>query len=184
MTASAPEPLRRVAARVVLRRLAPADLRAFQAYRQDKELGRYQGWVPLPDTQARAFVDEMSRAVLFAPGAWVQLGIVDRQSDVLIGDIGLCVAAAAHSAEIGFTLRRQSQGSGLGTEAVAAAIELLFEQTAVAQVVGITDARNASSIGVLERVGMQRVSTERAVFRGEPCVEHRYRLARYPEMRD
>lgn len=198
MTPAAPDPLPalpRTGARVRLRRLAVADLPAFQAYRHDAELGRYQGWLPQTDVQAQAFLDEMSRATLLAPGVWVQLGIADRCDDALIGDIGLCVSSTGDTAEIGFTLRASSQGCGLASEAVRAAIQRVFEATAVARIVGITDARNLASIRLLERVGMRRASTGPAAFRGEACIEHVHELRRpapadegegrpHPEMRD
>jgi len=187
--------LPRVCERVLLRRLGVADLPAFQAYRHDERLGRYQGWLPQTDLQAQAFLDEMSRATLLAPGAWLQLGIADRKDDTLIGDIGLCVSSSDDSVEIGFTLRASSQGHGLASEAVMAAIQLVFEATAMARIVGRTDARNLASIRLLERVGMRRVSTGPAEFHGEACVEHVHELSRpapmaagcrepHPEMRD
>lgn len=198
MTPAAPDPFpqcSRIGARVRLRRLGVADLPAFQAYRHDIELGRYQGWLPQTEVQAQAFLDAMSRAPLLAPGAWVQLGIADCRDDALIGDIGLCVSSAGDRAEIGFTLRAASQGRGLASEAVMAAIQLVFEATAVARIVGITDARNLASIRLLERVGMRRASSGPAEFRGESCIEHVHELSRpapaaegqcrpYPEMRD
>jgi RimJ/RimL family protein N-acetyltransferase len=73
---------------------------------------------------------------------------------------------------------RAAQGRGLGTAAARAAIELLFEHTPVQQIIAITDARNAPSMRLLDRVGMTRVATQTAVFRGEPCTEHRYSLTR------
>lgn len=187
--------LPRVCERVLLRRLGVADLPAFQAYRHDERLGRYQGWLPQTDAQAQAFLDEMSRATLLAPGAWLQLGIADRKDDTLIGDIGLCVSSSDDSVEIGFTLRASSQGHGLASEAVMAAIQLVFEATAVARIVGRTDARNLASIHLLERVGMRRASTGPAEFRGEACIEHVHEMCRptradegacrpHPEMRD
>lgn len=198
MTPAAPDPLSllpSIGARVQLRRLGIADLPAFQAYRHDAELGRYQGWLPQTDVQAQAFLDAMSRAPLLAPGAWVQLGIADCRDDALIGDIGLCVSSTGDRAEIGFTLRASSQGRGLASEAVMAAIQLVFEATAVARIVGITDARNFASIRLLERVGMRRASSGPAEFRGGGCIEHVHELSRptpaaegqrrpHPEMRD
>jgi len=74
---------------VTLRRLAVADLAAFQAYRRDPELGRYQGWSPMPDAEAAVFLSEMSRAPIFFPGSWSQLGITEPPDPSLIGDIGL-----------------------------------------------------------------------------------------------
>ena len=91
---------------------------------------------------------------------------------------GWCIDGPPTEAEIGFTLSPQAQGRGLGTEAVLAAIALLFEHSPVARVLAITDARNAPAISLLERVGMHRLHTDDAVFRGEACREHTYALSR------
>src|SRR5512138_941291 len=167
-----------VGERVVLRRLARADLPAFQTYRHDPDVGRYQGWVPQTDADALAFIERMAALPLFLRGVWVQIGIADPETDLLIGDIGMCLSADGDSAEIGFTMSAAWQGHGLGTEAVRAAVQLLFERTAVAKVVGITDARNVPSIRLLERLGMRRIATHGTVFRGAPCIEHTYALER------
>ena len=171
--------LPRLGRRVVLRRLAAADLPAFQAYRHDESVGRYQGWSPQTDPQALAFIAEMSDTVLFPIGSWVQLAIADREGNALLGDVGVCVAADGQAAELGFSLGPRSQGRGLGTEAVQEAIALVFECTAVAQVVCVTDARNFPSIRLLERAGLRKVATAEADFGGGPCIEHTYTVARH-----
>lgn len=178
MTAVSSDPLPRVGSRVTLRRLSGADLSHFQAYRHDAEVGRYQHWTPQADSEALVFLEEMSRIALFRSGEWAQLGIAEMSTNLLIGDIGVCVDESGEKAELGFTLSAQSQGRGLGTEAVELAIKLVFESTAVVQIVCITDERNTRSIRLLERVGMQRIATERSEFRGAPCVEHVYAVAR------
>lgn len=171
------EPLRS-GPRVTLRRLVAADLRSFQDYRHDPALGQYQGWSPLSDEEALAFITQMNQATLFQPGAWCQLGIADRGSNELIGDVGVCVDAYRSQAEIGFTLRGQSQRRGLAAEAVREVMLLVFEHTPVDRIVGVTDARNTASVRLLERVGMCCMHTQPARFRGEPCIEHRYEVAR------
>ena len=173
------DPLPRTAGSIVLRRLAPTDLRAFQAYRHDPELGRYQGWAATPDDDAQALLRHMSRAKLLQPGVWCQIGIAEARSLGLIGDIGLILASDALEAEIGFTLRRLSQGRGMASAAVREAIEMVFEQTPAARVVGITDARNVPSIRLLERVGMRKVETRVAMRRGKRCSEHVYVVDRH-----
>jgi len=174
-----PEPLPRRGSRTVLRRLAAGDLDAFQAYRHDAEVQRYQGWQPLQDSDALAFIEEMATAPLFRRGQWVQIGIADTRDGALIGDIGICISADGGSAEIGFTIGPRSQGRGLGTEAVGQVIRLLFECTAAARIVGVTDSRNSASIRLLERVGMRRVATRHTVFNAEPCIEHTYAVSRH-----
>ena len=62
----------------------------------------------------------------------------------------------------------------LATVAVRAAVQLIFQLTAVERILGITDARNCASVAVLERVGMRKQEERNAVFRDELCVEHVY----------
>lgn len=172
------DPLPVAYGRVSLRRLVLADLPAFQAYRHDAIVGRYQGWEPLSDRDAAQFITEMSGVALFPHGQWIQLGIADCRTDRLIGDLGVCVAKDGTSAEIGFTLASAAQGMGFGTEAVKAAIRLTFDRAPVAQIVAVTDARNLPAQRLLERVDMRRVDTVAAMFRGQPCVEYVYAITR------
>ena len=160
--------------RLRLRRLREADLPRFQAYRGDAELGRYQGWLPMHDAAARAFLRQMADSSFCPRGAWFQLGVADLDGAALIGDIGIHLQPDGSAAEIGFTLAHEAQGRGLATEAVAAAVALVFAHTSAARVVAITDARNAASVRLLERVGLRRFVTLDAVFRGQACVEHHH----------
>ena len=171
--------LPRAAGSIVLRRLNATDLADFQSYRRDPELGRYQGWVATPDHDARDFLNHMNQAALLQPGTWCQIGIADANSLTLIGDIGLILARDASQAEIGFTLRRQSQGHGLATAAVKEAIALVFESTSAKKVVGIADTRNLASIRLLERVGMIKVETRSAKSRGKRCTEFVYNIQKH-----
>jgi RimJ/RimL family protein N-acetyltransferase len=172
------DPLPRFGSSVVLRRLSVTDLVAFQAYRSDAELGRYQGWSAMPDSEALEFLAEMNAAPLFRPGEWAQIGIAEPQSPALIGDIGLYLSEDSRHAEIGFTLARHAQRRGLATAAIRDALQLIFAFTAVERVVGVTDARNHASIALLERVGMRKVEERTVEFRGEKCIEYAYAIHR------
>ena len=164
--------LPRPAERTVLRRLSASDLVDFQAYRQDPEVVRYQGWQAVPDSEAEAFLAAVNTAALLQPGEWSQIGIADRQNNRLIGDIGICLTAEGDEAEVGFSLHRQAQGKGLAREAVREAIRLVFEQTGANRVVCITDARNLPSIRLLERLGLRKTEELQSLFQGEPCTEY------------
>jgi RimJ/RimL family protein N-acetyltransferase len=71
-----------------------------------------------------------------------------------------------------------NEGRGLATMAAREAVQFVFQMTAVERVLGITDARNRASIGVLERVGMRKLEERSTVFRGESCVECVYAKVR------
>ena len=172
------DPFPRLAPRVVLRRLTPADLEDFHAYRSDPEVARYQSWSSMSAAEAAAFLAERGAAPFGRPG-WFQIGIAERATGRLVGDIGICLHRnEAEPAEIGFTLATSWQGKGLASEAVREALALLFEHTEVTEVLAITDTRNLASIRLLERVGFQWRETVPAVFHGEPCTEHVYWIRR------
>ncbi len=176
MTEPPSDPLPLASRRVRLRRFRPADLERFQAYRHDAEIGRYQGWEPVADDAARAFIAEMAAAPFGRPGEVVQLAIADT-ADLLIGDVMLDVAAGGREAELGITLARPAQGRGLAEEACRTLIDGLRAHTGVRRLIAITDTRNVASARLLRRLGMTLEAEERAEFRGEPCREWRFGLS-------
>jgi len=120
-----------------------------------------------------------STAEPFEPGQWFQLGIAERDTNTLIGDVGVRVAPGEKRAEVGFTLRPQSRCRGLGGEAVSELLALLFDGVGLCEVIAITDARNLPAVRLLERVGMQRLDTTSSVFRGERCLEYLFAISRH-----
>jgi len=130
----------------------------------------------MSDRDASAFIAEMSKAALFPRGRWVQIGIADVGTDMLIGDLGICVSPDGGAAEIGVTLDRAAQGKGFAADALRGVIELIFEHAPVDRISAAADARNVPAVKLLDRVGVQRVDTVAAVLRGQPCVEHIYEL--------
>ena len=165
--------------RLLLRRFAAGDILRFQRYRLDPAVGRYQGWSATDDAAAAAFIAAMSAAPIGALGEWVQIAVADRATNDLVGDIGLCVRDEyGGTAEVGFTIAPEAQGKGLGTEAVQGAFALLFEATDIESIECITDARNAPSIRLLERIGMRPQYSRGTKFKGEICTELVYRMAR------
>ena len=164
-------------ARLELRRFSPDDLAAFQAYRSDPELARYQNWEPTSDEQARAFLAEQAQQRLGAVGQWLQVAVTRSDTGEVIGDLGLCMEDESGGAvTLGFTLARSAQGRGYATEAVTGMLGVLLGQGRARSVVAVTDVRNTASIALLRRVGFGHDGTAAAVFRGEPCQEHTFVL--------
>jgi RimJ/RimL family protein N-acetyltransferase len=174
------DPLPVLTERTRLRRLAVADLADFQRYRNDPDVGRWQGWKGMDDGAATGFLQEMADSDFCPPGRWFQLGIARRDSDQLIGDIGVHMhGGAGLLAELGFTLTPAAQGRGLATEAVGAALQMLLQHTPVQRIVSVADTRNAASLALLQRLGLRRFALLPAIFGGQPCVEAHFAWHRH-----
>jgi RimJ/RimL family protein N-acetyltransferase len=157
-------------ARLHIRRFRLADAPVVHAYRTDPEVARYQGWDPsrFSLANAEAFVREMAHATPGTPGEWFQFALEVRSSGVVIGDVAL--GADAHgpeTAELGFSLDRGHHGHGYATEAVRAVVAYAEGTLDATRIVAIADARNGTSIAVLERAGFARTRVEETTFKGE-----------------
>jgi aminoglycoside 6'-N-acetyltransferase len=173
-----PDPFPLETPRLRVRRLRAGDLAAFQAYRHDSEVGRWQGWTPQDDAAAAAFLASMADGPWHRPGAWCQFALADRATDALLGDLGVGFPLAADSPlEIGFSLAAAAQGRGLAHEAVAATLAALLPAGIARGAEAITDTRNTASVQLLERLGFVRIATLTSTFRDAPCEEHHYLLA-------
>lgn len=163
--------------RLILRRFIDLDLEPFLAYRQDPEVARFQSWTTLSKTEAQSFISEMQTAAIGIPGEWFQLAIAPQQSNLLLGDIGMQIDLENPAVvEIGFTLGRGAQGQGYAKEAVQALIDSLFQLGTISKIVGITDRRNAPSVRLLKRLGLNLVRSDKVIFRGELCIEQTFEL--------
>ncbi|TAG82600.1 MAG: N-acetyltransferase [Burkholderiales bacterium] len=155
----------------VLRLMQIDDAIEFQRYRSDAELARYQGWSAISVEEAREFVSPMSLVTSLKLGDWVQLAIAASETNTIICDVGSFVDVHDAEAEIGFTLCHEAQGHGHATNAVNAAAQLIFADANVKRIRAVTDARNLTSMRVLERAAFRRVGEQRAEFKGELCTE-------------
>ena len=139
-------------ARLALRRFRPADVTAFQRYRSDPGVARYQSWTaPVPAAEAAGLVEEFAAGDPAEPG-WFQYAI--DLDGTLIGDVGVLLHDNRKQAEIGFTIAPQHQGHGYATEAVTAVLTSLFDR-GLRRVSAECDVRNRRSMRLLQRVGFR-----------------------------
>ena len=162
-----------------IRKLRSEDIDRFHGYRSSADLATYQGWTPMSREQALDFLTEMRDVQGLVPGSWIQVGIADSETDELLGDLGLFLEADGGTAEVGFTLHRESHGMGHATRALRLAVDLIFASTAATEVRAVTDARNTPSIKVLVRGGFTLAREQRALFRGQQCTELVYGRSRH-----
>jgi RimJ/RimL family protein N-acetyltransferase len=148
------EPL--VTERLLLRRSRPEDAGAISAYRSDPVVHRYQGWDRTDPDGVRAEIVEMNGRAPGAPGGWIQFSVEDRETNELVGDIGLSLADGEPGViKIGYTMSPSFQGRGYATEAVGALIDYAFDTLGADIARAYASAENIASIRVAEKVGMQ-----------------------------
>ncbi|MBD2189523.1 GNAT family N-acetyltransferase [Pseudanabaena mucicola] len=169
--------------RLILRRLIDQDLERFLDYRQDPQVAQFQGWSGFSHSEAQSFIREMHTEEIGKLGEWFQIAIAHKQSNLLLGDIGMLIYAEDPSiVEIGFTLNRNEQGKGYAKEAVQALIDSLFELENIHKIVGVTDIRNEPSVNLLRRLGMKLLRSDEVEFKGELCIEQTFELDRKDQL--
>lgn len=152
---------------------------AFQSYRSDPLVARYQGWSEMGEAEAAAFLRaDAVRPRALQPGQWSQLGIAVPAADgsALIGDIGMWLSPSGDAAEFGISLASGQQRQGYAREALAGLLRLLAETTAVQRVLARTDTRNAPCLRLLEQLGMRHIGSASEIYKGESCMDEHFEL--------
>lgn len=167
--------------RLILRRFRASDLASFMAYRNDREVARYQSWESISRVEAAKFIAQQSRHRPGIPGKWFQFAAEVREGGALAGDCALLVIRTTpRIGEIGYTFARAYQHSGLAAEAARVVLDFAFDSLELRQMIATTDCRNAPSVALMERLGMKRAGhfIHNAWFKGEWCDEYQYSVSR------
>ncbi|MCY1719698.1 GNAT family protein [Prolixibacteraceae bacterium Z1-6] len=142
--------------RLILRPFCIADKEALFEYRSDTEANKYQGWIPQTINDAETFISKLS-AQANIPGTWFQLALIEKESQKLIGDVGIHFIDEDNlQVELGFTMHAQHQQKGYATEAVKSIIGYLFTDLNKHRITASVDPENTSSIRLLERLGFRK----------------------------
>lgn len=97
---------------------------------------------------------------------------VTRKSDgVLVGRCGYGIYGPTGEPEIGYSLFPEFWGKGYAFEAASGMRDWIFRETDAPHFIGIADVRNAASLKVLERIGMERTVVA-PTDRGQICQFH------------
>jgi RimJ/RimL family protein N-acetyltransferase len=157
-------------ARLCLRAPVEQDSEAIAAIAGDWEIARRLARVPHPYTAAdlRFFFDQVVRT----EPTWA---IIWRQTDKLIGMVGLSPASDDRSAELGYYVSRDYWGQGVATEAGQAIVRVAFETFGYHKLTSGYFADNPASGRVLAKLGFTVVGNSHrrclAESRDKPAVE-------------
>jgi RimJ/RimL family protein N-acetyltransferase len=144
--------------RLLLRPFEAGDLDAMFAIWSRPDVVRFLYDEPRTrDETAEMLRVKIGRRSLRLDGDRLSFAIVLRSTGELVGDDLLALPSVEHrQGEIGFVVHPDHQGHGYATEASRPLLQIAFGQIGLHRVVGRTEARNAASARVLEKLGMRR----------------------------
>ena len=143
--------------RLTLRPFVADDFDALHETRSDPEVVRYLYEEAFSPSETRVALEKKMAATEWnAEGDWIGPAVVERESGLLVGDVGMNWRSERdRTAEVGFIFDPRHQGKGFATEAAGALIDWAFTTANMHRVIGRCEARNAASARVLEKLGMR-----------------------------
>jgi RimJ/RimL family protein N-acetyltransferase len=165
--------------RLQIRNLKLSDLPQFHAYRSDPQVTKYQGFDVFSREQAQNFIIDNAEKTFGKPGDWVQYGIEDKSTGMLIGDCAIRFHEQdSRLGEIGMTISPDNQRKGFGKEAVIAILRLLFSIDGFHRIAETVDAENVASIRLLKSVGFREEGhfIQNIFFKGDWGSEYQFAM--------
>ncbi len=142
-------------ATVALREYRAEDLDAVLRYAADPEVTRYLPWGPEGAEEVRDFLGQVASAALRTPRDQYEVAVVRKDSGEMIGGGRLGILSAANRrGDIGYVLRRDQWGLGLGSEVARLLVDFGFSSLGLHRIEATCDPKNGASRRVLEKVGM------------------------------
>lgn len=143
--------------RLLLRPIQPPDAEAVFKYRCNKQVNRYQSFIPESVDEVDHFIAHKVSREINVPGTWMQWVVLKKDNEELIGDIG--VHFHAHDplqAEIGCTFNGSYHGKGYATEALKKITDFLVDKLGKERITASVDPRNLPSVRLMERLGFSQ----------------------------
>jgi ribosomal-protein-alanine N-acetyltransferase len=160
-------------ARLRLREMTAADTAAVFRIFSDEEVTRYYDFDTFTSEQQAAELIARQRN-RFDEGDAVRWGITQRQSDEVIGTVGLVLNSENGLGGLGYDLARPYWRHGLMSEALAVVIRFSFRTVKVNRLQALVMPGNVASAGLLEKLGFHDEGTLR---------EYMYFKGRYQDLR-
>ncbi|MCR5448429.1 MAG: GNAT family N-acetyltransferase [Solobacterium sp.] len=138
--------------RLIIRPMTVSDVSALKKWMPDKSIYTYWGKGP-----SKA---EMNPELLFEkqerPAKSFHLGIAEKNSNEVIGDLWVYLIENDRMAQVAIRLSKEKHGKGYGTEALSAMTRFCFENTELQRLWTQVDVRNTGSVKMLEKCGYSK----------------------------
>jgi RimJ/RimL family protein N-acetyltransferase/catechol 2,3-dioxygenase-like lactoylglutathione lyase family enzyme len=146
---------RLITARLTLRPFTLADAAAVTRLAGDAAIARTTATIPQPYPEGAAVQWIASHAEAWHDGTGMELAVVERATDELVGAIGLGIAARHRRAELGYWIGRPYWGRGYCTEAAIAILAFGFDDLGLNKVTSRHMTTNPASGRVMQKAGMR-----------------------------
>lgn len=143
---------------LTIRPVSITDSEALFAYRAIKSINTFLSQEPKSVDDVKDFIARSSKS-FNVPGTWFQLALVEKETNTVIGDIGLHFLDTDPlnaQVEIGYTLHPNYHGKGFAFEALQAVISYLFKSLNKHRIVASVDPNNLPSIRLLKKLGFKK----------------------------
>lgn len=156
--------------RLFIRNYSIEDINDVYEFMSDPEMAQYERFPAMSWDQTVQFIKTFSLAALSTKEPFVELAIVLKAENRVIGGISMkYLDDGLNQAEIGYRIHWEYQNKGYATEACRTCIEELF-RIGIRRVRAGTLAINKPSWRVMEKLGMQRI----ARFKEKVLINDRY----------
>lgn len=135
-----------------LRELKPSDAEALHTVYGDSKTVEHLSFTPRTLGQCRAIIDSAVKDAEVEPRTVYMLAVL--HGGELVGAARLAKDERPHSAQIGFALRHDMWGRGLGAELVQLLLRLGFAELGLARIWGARSPENPASEAVMNKMGM------------------------------
>ncbi|MBR2780839.1 MAG: GNAT family N-acetyltransferase [Eubacteriaceae bacterium] len=138
--------------RLVIRPMNVTDIPALKKWMPDGSIYTYWGKGPgKAEKQPELLFEKKER-----PTKSFHLGIAEKETDEVIGDLWVYLIENDRMAQIAIRLSKEKHGRGYGTEALSAMTGFCFENTELKRLWTQVDVRNTASVRMLEKCGYKR----------------------------
>lgn len=156
--------------KLTLREFTREDFDPVHHYASDPEVVRFMTWGPNTRAETRRFIERNIQAQVIKPRTSYQLAII--YNDELIGGCGLTVHSLSDKrAELGYCIRREDWGKGIGTVVAELLLDFGFNELGLHRIEAKCDVENHASYKIMEKNGMQK----EGVLREEKNIRGKWR---------
>ncbi len=167
--------------RLQLRRLRSEDAIVISAYRGLPEVARYQSWVTFGLEDATRLIAEQETIEPGDPGSWLQLLIVEAETEETIGDCGIHFRSdTRQQVELGITLDPRYQHQGFAQESLECVLDYVFDRLQMHRALATTDVENVPCQRLFKRLGFRQEGhyVENQWFKGSWGSEYLFAILR------